>query len=123
MLNASLSKLLNNSYEPIEYGNGYIKKYNNGRFEAFMKTSFDPGDLTFTVTNGIGYARFTNFGIGIKVTELIEISGTAQNSGIAWLASPSISSGMDAINGYIAQIGIDNQRATTLRIRVTGKWK
>ena len=119
-LNGNLDEI---KYDLIEYDNGHVKKYNNGYFESFRKTSFDPGELTFTIANGIGYARFTNFGIGIKATELIEISGTAQNSGIAWLASPAISAGMDAINGYIVQIGSDNQRYTTLRIEVTGKWK
>ena len=91
--------------------------------ESFRKTVFNSGDLSFTLAQGIGYARFTNFGIGIKATELIEVSGTAQNVGIAWLASPTISTGLDAINGYIAQIGTDNQRPTTLWINVTGKWK
>lgn len=107
----------------IEYSNGYVKKYNDGTFDSYRKTTFESGELSFTVAQGIGYARFTNFGIGITATEITEISGTAQNTGIAWLASTSISASMDTVNGYIAQIGSDNQRSTTLRIRVNGKWK
>lgn len=122
-LKASLSYLNGKTYELIEYSNGYTKKYNDGTFDSYRTTTFEPGELSFTVTEGIGYARFTNFGIGITATEITEISGIAYNSGIAWLASPSMSASMDAFNGYIAQIGSDNQRYTTLRIHVTGKWK
>ena len=107
----------------IEYSNGYVKKYNDGTFDSYRITGFESGELSFTVIEGIGYARFTNFGIGITATETTEISGIANNSGIAWLASPSVGTGMDTINGYIAQIGSDNRRPTTLRVHVTGKWK
>ena len=107
----------------IEDSSGYVKKYNDGTFDSYRITTFESGDLSFTLAQGIGYARFTNFGIGITATETTEISGIANNAGIAWLASPSMNASMDAINGYIAQIGSDNRRPTTLRVHVTGKWK
>lgn len=116
-------QLIGKTYELIEYSNGYVKKYNDGTFDSYRITTFESGELSFTVAEGIGYARFTNFGIGITPTETTEISGIANNSGIAWLASPSVGTGMDTINGYIAQIGSDNRRPTTLRVHVTGKWK
>lgn len=118
-----VSYLIGKTYELIEYSNGYVKKYNDGTFDSYRITTFESGELSFTVAEGIGYARFTNFGIGITATEITEISGIANNAGIAWLASPSVGTGMDTINGYIAQIGSDNRRSTTLRVHVTGKWK
>ena len=123
MLNASLSYLNGKTYELIEYSNGYVKKYNDGTFDSYRKTTFESGKLSFTVAQGIGYARFTNFGIGITATEITEIEGSAYNTGIAWIASPTANSNMNSINGYIAQIGSDNQRVTSVRIHVTGKWK
>lgn len=123
VLDDKITELNGKTYELIEYSNGYVKKYNDGTFDSYRITTFESGELSFTVAEGIGYARFTNFGIGITATETTEISGIANNAGIAWLASPSVGTGMDTINGYIAQIGSDNQRSTTLRVHVTGKWK
>lgn len=100
-----------------------MKKYNDGTFESFRKTTFASGQLNFSLTNGIGYARFTNMGIGLETTDVVSINGTAQSTGICWLSSPVMTEKMDAVNGYIAQIGSDNSRVVTLRIHVTEEWK
>lgn len=118
-----VTELNGKSYELIEFSNGFAKKYNDGTFESDRDITFKSGELSFSITNGIGYARFTNMGIGIKATDIISITGTAQSTGICWLSSPIPTENGEAINGYVAQIGSDNKPAVTLRIHVTGKWK
>lgn len=83
MLNASLSHI---KFEIIESERYYVKKYENGWFEAWAKTTVEGEDLTFIQigTSGIFYARVTNIGIGIKVAELYDIECTPQNNGIVW---------------------------------------
>lgn len=122
MLNASLSGI---SYEPIEDDRYYVKKYENGWFEAWSKTTVEGENLTFIQigTSGIYYARVTNIGIGITVTNAYDIEFTPQNSGIVWGASPSMNANMQAVDGYIVQYGADKTRDTNIRVRVTGKWK
>lgn len=122
MLNASLSGI---SYETIEDDRYYVKKYGNGWFEAWAKTTVIGTDLSFTQigTSGIFYARVTNIGIGIKVAELYDIEYTPQNNGIVWGASPSINANMQAVDGYIVQYGNDRSRNTNIRVHVTGFWK
>lgn len=121
-LNASLSGI---SYETIEDDRYYVKKYGNGWFEAWAKTTVIGTDLSFTQigTSGIFYARVTNIDIGIKVAELYNIEYTPQNNGIVWGASPSINANMQAVDGYIIQYGNDRSRNTIIRVHVTGKWK
>lgn len=121
-LNASLSGI---SYETIEDDRYYVKKYGNGWFEAWAKTTVIGTDLSFTQigTSGIFYARVTNIAIGIKVAELYNIEYTPQNNGIVWGASPSINANMQAVDGYIVQYGSDRSRNTNIQVHVTGKWK
>ena len=121
-LNASLSGI---SYETIEDDRYYVKKYGNGWFEAWAKTTVIGTDLSFTQigTSGIFYARVTNIGIGIKVAELYGIEYAPQNNGIVWGASPSINANMQAVDGYIVQYGNDRSRNTNIRVHVTGFWK
>ena len=107
----------------IEYSNGYVKKYNDGTFDSYRNTIFKSEQLNFNISSGIGYARFINMAIGLKATEIVSISGTAQSTGICWLSSPVPTENGESINGYIAQIGSDNKPPVTLRIHVTGKWK
>lgn len=112
-------------YEIIESDRYYTKKYKNGWFEAFAKTTVAGSDLSFKQigTSGIYYARVTNIGIGITATELYNIVFTPQNNGIVWGASPSINANMQAIDGYIVQYGADQSRNTNIRLYATGKWK
>lgn len=121
-LNASLSGI---SYEPIEDDRYYVKKYENGWFEAWAKTTVEGEDLTFIQigTSGIYYARVTNIGIGITVTSAYDIEFTPQNNGIVWGASPSMNANMRAVDGYVVQYGADKSRDTSIRVHVTGKWK
>lgn len=121
-LNASLSGI---SYETIEDDRYYVKKYGNGWFEAWAKTTVIGTDLSFTQigTSGIFYARVTNIAIGIKVAEVYDIEYTPQNNGIVWGASPSINANMQAVDGHIVQYGNDRSRNTGIRVHVTGKWK
>ena len=121
-LNASLSHI---KFEIIESERYYVKKYENGWFEAWAKTTVEGEDLTFIQigTSGIFYARVTNIGIGIKVAELYDIECTPQNNGIVWGASPSINANMQAVDGYIVQYGNDRSRNTNIRVHVTGFWK
>ena len=120
-----IGKLSNIDYEPNDNDRYYVKKYDNGWFEAQAKTKVAGDDLTFIQigTSGIYYARVTNIGIGITVTNAYDIEFTPQNSGIVWGASPSMNANMQAVDGYIVQYGADKTRDTNIRVRVTGKWK
>ena len=112
-------------FQVIESDRYYVKKYDNGWFEAWAKTDVDGEDLTFNQigTSGIYYARVTNVSIGITATEVYGIGYTTRNTGITWGASPSMNANMQAVDGYIVQYGADKTRTTTIRVRVTGKWK
>lgn len=102
-----------------------MKKYENGWFEAYAKTTVVGEDLSFIQigTSGIYYARVTNVGIGITATEVYDIEYTTGNTGITWSASPSMNANMQAVDGYIVQYGADKTRNTNIRVHVTGKWK
>ncbi len=115
-LNASLSHI---KFEIIESERYYVKKYENGWFEAWADFSF----IAFGGTSVLYRAKFTNFGFGIKATEVYDIEVSAANSGIIWCASCGMNSNMSAIDGFVVQHGSDNARTTTLRAHVTGKWK
>ena len=122
-LNASLSDI---AFEIIESERYYVKKYENGWFEAWAKTTVNSGDFSFIAFGGTSVlyrARFTNFGFGIKATEVYNIEVSAANNGIIWCASCGMNSNMSAIDGFVVQHGSDNARTTTLRAHVTGKWK
>lgn len=121
-LNAALSNI---RFEVIESTRYYVKKYENGWFEAWAKATVIGTDLSFTQigTSGIFYARVTNAGIGIKATEVYDIEYTTRNTGITWGASPTMNANMQAVDGYIVQYGNDRSRNTDIRIHVTGKWK
>ena len=126
-LNGNLNNI---KYEPIEDDHYYTKKYDNGYFESDFKTRLSPelgNPLTFQpLASGqtLFYrARITNMGIGIKATEIFSLELTAQNTGIIWPASPSMNANMAAVDTYVIQQGSDNTRTTTIRGRVTGKWK
>lgn len=126
-LNGNLNNI---KYEPIEDDHYYTKKYDNGYFESDFKTRISPelgNPLTFQpLASGqtLFYrARITNMGIGIKATEIFSLELTAQNTGIIWPASPSMNANMAAVDTYVIQQGNDNTRTTTIRGRVTGKWK
>ena len=117
-------------FEIIESERYYIKKYENGWFEAWAKTAVGPntgsGKFTFTQFEGstvLYRAPFTNFGFGIKATEVYDLEVSASNSGMIWCASCRMNANMSAIDGYVVQHGGDNTRTTTLRVHVTGKWK
>lgn len=122
-LNASLSHI---KFEIIESERYYVKKYENGWFEAWAKTAVNSGDFSFIAFGGTSVlyrAKFTNFGFGIKATEVYDIEVSAANNGIIWCASCGMNSNMSAIDGFVVQHGSDNARTTTLRAHVTGKWK
>lgn len=122
-LNASLSHI---KFEIIESERYYVKKYENGWFEAWAKTTVNSGDFSFIAFGGTSVlyrAKFTNFGFGIKATEVYDIEVSAANNGIIWCASCGMNSNMSAIDGFVVQHGSDNARTTTLRAHVTGKWK
>ena len=121
-LNAYLSNI---KFEIIESKRYYVKKYENGWFEADAKTTVAGEDLTFNQigTSGIYYARVTNVGIGITATEVYDIEYTTGNTGITWSASPSMNANMQAVDGYIVQHGADKTRDINIRVHVTGKWK
>lgn len=129
MQQSVVSQLIGNlqdvHFQVIESDRYYVKKYDNGWFEADAKTAVVGEDLTFNQigTSGIYYARVTNVGIGITATEVFDIEYTTRNTGITWGASPSMNANMQAVDGYIVQYGADKTRNTDIRVHVTGKWK
>lgn len=120
-----IADLSNIKFKIIESDRYYVKKYENGWFEADAKDTVAGKDLTFNQigTSGIYYARVTNVGIGIKATEVYDIEYTTRNTGITWGASPTMNANMQAVDGYIVQYGTDKTRNTDILVHVTGKWK
>ena len=67
----------NIKFEIIESEHYYVKKYENGWFEAWAKTTVNSGDFSFIAFGGTSVlyrARFTNFGFGIKATEVYDMT-------------------------------------------------
>lgn len=114
-------------FEVIESDRCYVKKYDNGWFESYAKATIEANDPDVNFlqigSSGIYYARFTNVGIGITVTDVYDIELSVQHNGITWGASPTMNTNMQAVNGYVVQYGADKSRAINIRVHVTGKWK
>lgn len=129
-INEVNGNLNNIKYEPIEDDHYYTKKYDNGYFESAFEVQLSPelgNPLTFQpLASGqtLFYrARIANMAIGIKATRIFSLELTAQNTGIIWPVSPSMNANMASVDTYVIQQGNDNTRTTTIRGRVTGKWK
>lgn len=120
-LNKSLSDL---SFEVIKTQTGYLKKYNNGLFEAWAKATIPNTEFGFTQigTTGLYFARYTNLSFGIKATEILNIQTSAYNPGIIWAIRPSISGNQQAIDGFVIQQGSDNTKTTVIDAYIVGKW-
>ena len=115
----------NLSFELIKKTNGYVKKYENGMFEAWAKATVSNQDLSFIqiASSGLYYAKYTNVGFGITATEVFGIQVNATNNGITWGGSTSLNANKQAINGYIVQFGNDKTKTTYIETYVAGKWK
>ena len=124
-INGNIVELKEKSYEIIKTQNGYIKKYNNGVFEAWAKTSIQNTSLEFTQigSTNLHYARYTNFNLGITATEIYNIQTSAMNNGVVWAARPSLNANKGGVDGYIIQIGADKAKTTYLDAYVAGKWE
>lgn len=120
-INKSLSDL---SFEVIKTQTGYLKKYNNGLFEAWAKATIPNTEFGFTQigTTGLYFARYTNLSFGIKATEILNIQTSAYNPGIIWAIRPSISGNQQAIDGFVIQQGSDNTKTTVIDAYIVGKW-
>lgn len=120
-----LTELNSKSYEIIKSSNGYVKKYADGRFEAWAKTDIKNSDFSFRQigTTGLYYAQYKNFGFGIKATEIINIQTSAMNNGVVWAARPSLNAGKQSIDGLVIQIGTQPEYVTYLDAYIVGRWK
>ena len=121
----SVRQLNENSYEIIEKDKGYVKKYANGLFEAYVRTNVPNSEFNFIQigNSGIYYAAFTNLGFGIKAKRIYSISCNVYNSGVIWCGDAYESSTMDAIGGMVMQYGNDKTRTTHFYVKVEGTWK
>ena len=118
----TVAELNGKSYELIKVSdNGYVKKYADGRFEAYGHVAIK--DLVFANqigTSGVYYAQYQNLNIGITAKTVSSVQHTANNSGVAWTGNASVSG--IAMKGTILQYG-STSRSTDLNYDVKGTWK
>lgn len=120
----AVRELNSKSYEIIKSSNGYVKKYANGRFEAYIRITIQ-NDFGFTQigNSGIYYAIFSNAAIGITAVEVTSIITNAANNGVIWSGNAYLNSNNQAVNGMVFQYGADKTRTTTIMAEVKGRWK
>lgn len=118
----TVAELNGKSYELIKVSdNRYVKKYADGRFEAYGHVAIT--DLVFANqigTSGVYYAQYQNLNIGITAKTISSIQHTANNSGVVWTGNASVSG--IAMKGTILQYG-STSRSTDLNYDVKGTWK
>lgn len=119
-----ITDLNSKSYEIIKSSNGYVKKYADGRFEAYIRITIQNAfNFTQIGNSGIYYATFSNAAIGITAVEVTSIITNAANNGVIWSGNAYLNSNNQAINGTVLQYGMDKTRATTIMAEVKGRWK
>lgn len=118
----TVAELNGKSYELIKVSdNRYVKKYADGRFEAYGHVAIT--DLVFANqigTSGVYYAQYQNLNIGITAKTISSVQHTANNSGVVWTGNASVS-GID-MKGTILQYG-STSRSTDINYDVKGTWK
>ena len=118
----TVAELNGKSYELIKVSdNRYVKKYADGRFEAYGHVAIK--DLVFANqigTSGVYYAQYQNLNIGITAKTISSVQHTANNSGAVWTGNASVSG--IAMKGTILQYG-STSRSTDLNYDVKGTWK
>ena len=118
----TVAELNGKSYELIKVSdNRYVKKYADGRFEAYGHVAIK--DLVFANqigTSGVYYAQYQNLNIGITAKTISSVQHTANNSGVVWTGNESVSG--IAMKGTILQYG-STSRSTDLNYDVKGTWK
>ena len=119
-----IADLNSKSYEIIKSSNGYVKKYADGRFEAYVKTTIqNVFNFTQIGNSGIYYASFSNVAIGITAVEVTSIITNAANNGVIWSGNAYLNDNNQAVNGMVFQYGLDKTRNTTIMAEVKGRWK
>lgn len=120
----AVRELNSKSYEIIKSSKGYVKKYADGRFEAYVRTTIQNAfDFTQIGNSGIYYASFSNVAIGITAVEVTSIITNAANNGVIWSGNAYLNNNNQAVNGMVFQYGSDKTRSTTVMIEVKGRWK
>ena len=103
--------------------NKRVKKYTDGRFEAFGITTII--DLEFNKQIGstnIYYAPYVSLYIGINgLKSVLSVIHTCRNSGVAWTGNASCGTN-GVMTGTILQYG-NTSRLTDLSYFVTGYYK
>lgn len=123
-LEEMLTDLNSKSYEIIKSSNGYVKKYADGRFESYIRTTIQNAfNFTQIGNSGIYYASFSNVYIGITAVEVTSIITNAANNGVIWSGNAYLNNNNQAVNGMVFQYGLDKTRLTTVMIEVKGRWK
>lgn len=124
VLEEKITDLNSKSYEIIKSSNGYVKKYADGRFEAYVRTTIqNVFNFTQIGNSGIYYASFSNVAIGITAVEVTSIITNAANNGVIWSGNAYLNNNNQAVNGMVFQYGLDKTRPTTVMIEVKGRWK
>lgn len=118
----TVAELNGKSYELIKVSdNRYVKKYADGRFEAYGHVAItDPVFANQIGTSGVYYAQYQNLNIGITAKTISSVQHTANNSGVVWTGNASVSG--IAMKGTILQYG-PTSRSTDLNYDVKGTWK
>lgn len=110
----------NLGYTIEKTSSGYVKKYTDGRLEAwgsFTKSGFK---YTQIGSSGVCYAGYNNAFIGIVPSSVESIICSAQNAGVVWHGGATLSG--QEISGQVIQYG-STDRATTISYQIKGRWK
>lgn len=123
-INENKAKYEGNAYEILTpQVNRYVKKYKNGRFEAYGKSVIE--GLTFSNqigSSGIYYAKYTNFALGIAANTLETVIVNTDSKGITWGSVARLNTNKQAIDGYVCKYGAENI-PITLFYYAAGTWK
>lgn len=119
------STLDSKNYEFTKFReNQYIKKYNDGRFEAYGKAVVEDFDFSNYQlgSTGIYYATYTNFLLGITALTIDSILIQTESTGVTWSITTRLSTNKQSLNGIVCKYGKGNI-PITLYYNVRGTWK
>lgn len=125
MIEDQITELNGKSYEIVKIkDNKYVKKYNNGHFEAYGKIVVEDFDFSINQigTTNIYYALYNNLPLEITAITVESILIQTESNGVTWSCTARLDGKKQAINGIICKYGKGNI-PVTLYYNVRGTWK
>ena len=123
-INENKAKYEENTYEILTpQVNRYVKKYKNGRFEAYGKSVIEGFTFSDKIgSSGIYYAKYTNLPLGINAKTVETVIVNTDSKGITWGSVARLNTNKQAIDGYVCKYGAENI-PITLFYYAAGTWK